>query len=225
MKHKLPTMKQLVDLATADAFLTKQVHRVATTIKDGWTTYEKAMTMAGAVLLIKPKTAIEIGVWSGKALIPIAAAIKENGHGTAYGIDPFSTAASAEGQTGEHLDWWSKVDHDSIHKKLIDNISSFGVKDVALLIRKRSDDVEPFESQLLTIDGNHGDQAIRDVARFASRVSVGGIVFLDDLEWVGSSGASVLTSILVLEAMGFKECFRYKTDADNWGCWIRTSKP
>ena len=221
MKHKLPTMKQLVDLATADSFLTKQVHRVATTIKDGWTTYEKAMTMAGAVLLIKPKTAIEIGTYTGRALIPLAIAMKENGCGMAYGIDPYSTQASVEGQIGEHVDWWSELDHDAIKAKFLANVEAFGTHDVAKLIQKCSDEVTPFDCQILSVDGNHGEQAIRDVARFAPKVTKDGFVFLDDLEWQGATGSSVQTSILVLEAIGFKECFPYNTKDDEWGMWQR----
>lgn len=221
MKHKHPTMKQLVDLATADVFLTKQIHRVATTIKDGWTTYEKAMTMAGAVLLTKPKTAIEIGTYTGRALIPLALAMKENGCGTAYGIDPYLPSESAKGQVGEHLAWWTKLDHESIKAKFLTNVDAFGTHDVAKLIQKRSDDVTPFECQLLSVDGNHGEQAIRDVARFAPKVAKDGFVFLDDLEWEGSTGSSVQTSILVLEGFGFKECFRFKTASDDWGMWQR----
>lgn len=219
-KSKLPTLAELIAKVEEFPELAKQIKRVPVEIQDGWTTETKAMALAGAILTAPTMHCMEIGVWCGRGLIPMALTQRFLGKGyLASGIDPYSAPESSKGQTGEHLDWWSKVDHESIYKKLLENIEKFRVGNSIKLDRQNSDDVFPFDSSVLSIDGNHGDQAIRDVARFAPKVVKGGFVFLDDLNWTGATGQSVLTSILVLEALGFKECFRYKTDNDDWGCW------
>lgn len=52
--------------------------------------------------------------------------------------------------------------------------------------RSRSDDATPPEGiDLLHIDGNHTEQALRDVDRYASNVIIGGMLVLDDLDWEG----------------------------------------
>ncbi len=64
---------------------------------DGWTSQAKASALAAIVLTMKPAMAIEIGVWAGKGLLPIAFAMREVGGGIVTGIDPssVSTAYSA----------------------------------------------------------------------------------------------------------------------------------
>jgi hypothetical protein len=55
------------------------------------------------------------------------------------------------------------------------------------------------------VDGNHTEQAIRDVRRFSQNVMLGGIVCLDDILW--ESGA-VSQAGEILKTMGFEELYR-----------------
>src|SRR5208283_4602386 len=147
----------------------------------GWCTPEKMRALASIVLALRPETVVEIGVWSGKSLIPMALACKLLGKGRVIGIDPFDSVASVEGQIPIVADWWRKVDHDGVLRFFLEKVKHFGVQDYVTFIRKRSDDVIPDrEIGLLHVDGNHALQAVRDVERFAPRVAPGGIVVLDD---------------------------------------------
>ena len=75
--------------------------------------------------------------------------------------------------------------------------------------RERSDvSIVPAGISLAHIDGNHGDQAINDVERFAPNVRVGGIVILDDFHW---SSGSVKRGGARLEEMGFKPLYDIDT--------------
>ncbi len=101
-------------------------------------------------------------------------------------IDPWSAPASCEGQGSEDAAWWSTVDHDEALRVLLARISRHGVAALCEVVRERSDVAQvPPRIDLLHVDGNHADQAMRDVQRFAGAVPVGGILVLDDVEWRG----------------------------------------
>ncbi len=162
-------------------------------------------------------TALEIGVWAGRSLLPVAFAMKEKGSGIIHGIDPYTAAASADGEFGENLEWWNNQKmHDDIKAKFWNHVNKFDVKSRVMLWEKRSDDVTPSDYPTLDlchIDGNHTDQAIRDAERFGPLVRLGGIVVCDDLKW---QGGGPLRAIDTLEDMGFVEVFRVEGDGDCW---------
>src|SRR4051812_47320274 len=84
-------------------------------VREGWCTVDKAKTLAASVLAIRPGTVVQIGVWAGRSLIPMALACQSVHKGIVIGIDPWSPDASAEGQIGENLAWWKDVaPHESI---------------------------------------------------------------------------------------------------------------
>lgn len=196
--------------------------KAVTDLPHGWTSYEKAKTLAGIILALRPACVVEIGVWSGRGTIACALALKEVGHGKCYGIDPYDPAASAEGQTGENLAWWSKQDHEFMYRYCLDQIRAFIVEDYAEIVRKRSDDVEPHTLPnsigLLVCDGNHGPQAVKDVQRFAPRVHVGGFIVMDDLHW---QDGGVSQGVDYLLANGFSENYRVNKPGDDWAVFQR----
>lgn len=177
------------------------------TLKHGWCSMEKAGHLAATIFALRPSVVVEIGVWGGRSLLPMAMALKATGQGQMIGIDPWEPAESVKGQEGEHLAWWRSVDHELVHGYFMEHLRSLKLDNV-LIHRLRSDDVEPPESiGVLHIDGNHGEQMIRDVYRFASRVQPGGFCFCDDLGWEGGAGAVAVDS---LAGMGFVR--RYDCD-------------
>ena len=58
----------------------------------------------------------------------------------------------------------------------------------------------PEQIGLLVVDGNHGEQSIRDVQRWAPNVTRSGYVYMDDLNW---SGGAVQEAERLLLKMGF----------------------
>jgi hypothetical protein len=197
-----------------------------TDLPHGWTSYEKAKTLAGIILAKRPSVVVEIGVWSGRGLISCALACREVGYGKCFGIDPYEAAASVDGQTGENKAWWGTRNHDEMFHYCNAMIDEFEVKDIATVMRMRSDDVIPereFTNSigLLSVDGNHGPQALRDVQRFTPHVRVGGFVVLDDLHW---DGGAVGASVEWLLSNGFIEHFRVQKPGDDWAVFQRVRK-
>lgn len=181
----------------------------------GWCSLEKAFTLASIVMASRPKLCVEIGVWAGKSLVPVALACREIGYGKVIAIDPWKAEASVEGQLHPaDREWWSNQSHhDLIFDQFNQTLATLKLRNIVEVIRKTSDEVEPpKEIGICHIDGNHADQAIRDVERYAPNIVPGGYLVLDDLGW---STGSVGRAIEKLPALGFQELFR-QTQGDQW---------
>lgn len=189
-------------------------------MRDGWSTLEFNVQCAQIVLTTAPACAVEIGVYGGRTTVAIALAMKALGHGVIHAVDPWEAAASVEGQVHPNdREWWGKLDHERIYRGCLTAIETWGVKDHVIVHRARSDDVTPPpEIGLLIVDGNHGPQSIRDVARFAPAVPVGGWAYLDDLDW---SGGAVRQAERNMLALGFEFAFA----RDKGAFFRRISKP
>ena len=178
----------------------------------GWCSVVKAQALAAAVLTLRPKVSVEIGVFGGRSLLPMALAHKETGIGTIIGIDPWSNSASAQGQLNpDDLSFWSTCDHEAIYRDFTERVQLTGTGDVINIIRSRSDDVRPPKViDLAHLDGNHGEQALRDAKRFTPNIRVGGLCFLDDLDW---SGGAVRKAEQFIQSIGFTMLYSMDTGA------------
>lgn len=105
----------------------------------------------------------------------------------AVAIDAWSTDASCAGQTGDDRTWWSTQSHDQARQAFLDRLAKHDLATICDVIPRGADEVSPPERgiEILHIDGNHGEQAMRDVERFAPAVEIGGVLILDDLAWSG----------------------------------------
>lgn len=195
-------------MSNLSATLTK-IDSVVANFKHGWCTVEKAHALAAAVFTLRPAVIVEIGVWGGRSLFPMAIAAKAVGNGQVIAIDPWSADESAKGLNGKHLDWWRQVNHEEIYQFFRGQMQSLNLGNITVE-RNRSDDVKPPANiGLLHLDGNHhSQQIIRDIDRFASRVMMGGLCFCDDLNWDGDDRK--WSAMGLLASMGFIE--RYKMD-------------
>lgn len=188
----------------------------------GWCPLEKAYDLAALVLALKPKVTVETGVFGGKSLLPMALACRANGFGEVTGIDPWSPQASTEGYTGENFEWWGKLNHEEIYQRFIANLARLDLSNTVKVMRAKSDDVGPPQTiDLLHLDSQHTEMALREVKRFGSRVRIGGIVVMDDLAWVNSGIAHVAQAVELLLESGFIELYRTVIPTGNWGVFQR----
>lgn len=171
----------------------------------GWTTVNKAHRFAAVVYALQPEVCVEIGVWCGRGSLAIALALKSVGRGVIHSIDPWSPVASVEGQFEADANHWKKADHEGAYRCFLEQIQRLDLSAQIKVVRDRSDAVTPPENiGFLVIDGNHGDVAILDVKRYAPKVLIGGLVYMDDLDW---STGSVRRASELLKSMGFKEVY------------------
>lgn len=150
----------------------------------GWCTVDRAQALASAVYTLRPSLSIIIGIWSGRDMLSMALAHKYIGKGKVIGIDPWFAKVSVQGQSGDHAKFWSnQVSHEEAYKEFMKNRNSLGLIDHAEAFRMPSNEFTPIDAGIIVIDGNHGPQAAIDAERYAPKVLMGGILYLDDLEW------------------------------------------
>lgn len=183
---------------------------------EGWCSKQKASVLIDLVRFKKPKIVVEIGVFGGKSLVPMAFAVRENGYGKVYGIDPWDKLSSTEGMDGVNYEWWNSIDHLKILNGLKARIHEFNLDDQIELIQATSEDAEPIGPiSLLHIDGNHSEKtSFIDVTKWVPLVEKGGLVIFDDVNWSTTKSA--------VEWLD-NNCIRFSQfSGDNiWGIWVK----
>lgn len=153
---------------------------------EGWTTPERGIEMAELVLETKPDTIVEIGCFGARSTIAMALALRENGKGKIYTIDPWKKEAALEGENQANQEWWDRVDLNWIHNKAMEAIWRNGLDGWATVIREHSQNIIGLFNNIdmLCIDGNHSEVASsRDVEAFLPLVRYGGAIWFDDSNW------------------------------------------
>lgn len=189
---------------------------------DGWCSYRKAGFLMDLILKAKPQVVLEIGVWGGKSLIPMAYALKANGSGVIYGIDPWSTEASLEEVKDEsNIAYWGTIDHENVMNWLIVKLFQFELKNHVQLIRSTSADAPLIaDIDILHIDGNHSDKtSYLDVTKWVPLVKSGGWIIFDDMTWYEKGSFTTAHAVEWLDA----HCIRVAVFNDNclWGAWVK----
>jgi hypothetical protein len=106
------------------------------------------------------------------------------------------------------------VDLERIYRDFVSAVGRLRLDEFVVPVRAKSDDVAPQISiDLLHVDGAHTDQATRDVRRFANNIRIGGLCFMDDIDWTNGSGTTVKTAVAELHSMGFVELYKVGTGA------------
>ena len=186
--------------------LQSKVEGALAAMQHGWCSIEKAQTLAAAVLALRPSLVVEIGVYAGRSLIPMALAMQHLGQGKVIGIDPFDARVSAAGEVEENAEWWASFDHKQIEDAFLSAVDALELNPFVEHWKLPSDEATPPENiGILHVDGSHTEQAIRDVKRYARNVMIGGLVCMDDILW---DGGAVSEAAELLKTMGFEELYR-----------------
>lgn len=164
---------------------------------EGWTTPERCLEMYDLILEFKPETVVEIGVFGGRTLIAMALAVRQNGIGKVYGMDPWKLEAAIEAEPeGPQKDWWKNVNLHSMHKLTMEAIWNNGLDEWAIVIRAASQHLPhlfPGGIGVLNLDGNHSEAAsCRDVNNYVPQLWHNGLVFMDDTDWRSTQKAQSL---------------------------------
>lgn len=188
------------------AYTAKTIEYVLPTLP-GWCTVQKGLKMAETVVLEKPVTCVELGVFGGRSLVALALALKELGRGKVYGVDPYTAAASLEGKNDPENDaWWSQLSYDEIHAAAVKAVEDLNLTSHAEIFRMRSQDAAArFERiDLLHQDSNHSEEvSCAEVDLYSKLLKPGGIWIMDDTDWQTTRKA--LGKLL---GLGFEEVHR-----------------
>ena len=189
---------------------------------EGWCSPQKGAILVDLVLKVKPKKILEIGVWGGKSYIPMAYALKVNGMGIIYGIDPWESSESVkEIMNDANRAFWGWADHNAVMQGLIHKIGLFELGDQTKLMKVTSEAAEPiYDIDILHIDGNHSDKtSYHDVTKWVPYVRKGGWIIFDDMTWHENGMDTTARAVEWLNVNCMK--FAQFSDSCVWGIWVK----
>jgi len=168
----------------------------------GWCSKEKALNFIDLVLEVRPQVCVEIGVYGGRSIFPVAKALKFLGQGIAIGIDSWDRIDCMKYldtvvEDPLHADAWGRTDLDSIYRSYLDMISRHNLEKYCetrkLSSEKAASTIDVID--ILYIDGNHSEIiSVQDVRLYLPKVRYGGYIWLNDSKWRSLGAAYYLLS-------------------------------
>ena len=188
----------------------------------GWCPDVRAAFFIDVIGKTKPDVIVEIGVWGGKSLIPMACALKSNQRGIIFGIDPWQSSESVQWvMIDANRNFWQNANHEWVYQDLVQKIAQFHLENQIKLIKATSEAAPAIHGiDLLHIDGNHSDPtSYLDVTKWVPLVRAGGWIVLDDMTWSENGMATEARAVEWLNA----NCLKLAefTDVSTWGVWIK----
>lgn len=183
---------------------------------EGWCSKEKASAFIDLVLQEKPKVYVEIGVFAGASLFPVASALKFlNNGGFIIGIDPWNNKECTKNFDplihDSFVTWWNNIHLEWIYHSVLNLVRQENLEDYRLLMRTTSEKAAVFieEIDILYLDGNHSIQSLsKDVDLYVPKVRSGGYIWLND--FTRENIKKVLDQLL--------QCCEYISSVDNGNC-------
>jgi len=159
----------------------------------GWLTPDVGAAMRNLIWKTKPEVCVEIGVFAGKSLINTALALKENGHGIVYGIDPWRLDVALAGASPDEFDW-NKADLDAVHYDCMRAIWEHGLDRYAIVVRSDAYNARVMfrcgDINILYVDGGHSEESSsKDVSFYLPLVAKCGHIWMDDTNYASLSKA------------------------------------
>ncbi len=156
----------------------------------GWCSEEKALNFMDLVMEVQPDTCVEIGVFAGKSLYPVAATLKYLNHGVVIAIDPWDKMECIkyydETKDQEDLKWWSSLNLNYIYYSFLDLLYKHELENYCKIFRYTSEKAASMIGtiDILYIDGNHSEPvSMRDVELYLPKVRSGGYIWMNDTQW------------------------------------------
>lgn len=197
--------------------LLKEVTRSWASIYEGWCVFDKAIELSEFIVERRPMCIVEIGIFSGKSLIPMAVAAKSIG-AEVWGVDPWTVEACVEGSNDEATNqYWREMDKsgtlERIRKDFMRDMARNGVdRTIRVLMAHDLNVIQFFGDDtigLLHLDSNHSPEvSLRSVQDWSKKVEHGGLFCMDDIDWAQQAKA--------VEWMKTNTEFKMLKEHDKW---------
>lgn len=191
-----------------------QVHEACESLT-GWCSDNQAEILIDIVLRDRPETLLQVGVFGGNALIPLAAALKANGKGTLYAADPASLPRMPdESESGSSGFFGSAFNLKLFREYLIERIHEFELNDQIVFF---DGEFSLSEIDMIYLDGGCSALSLeREVVRWIPLLRSRGWVIMT---WFGNSSEGASKALEWLD----RNCFPFARFKENifWGIWIK----
>jgi cephalosporin hydroxylase len=186
----------------------------------GWCTTEKAKKLMELVIECNPVLSVELGVFGGRSLLPIALMSKQlNPNSKVIGIDAWSLTQAIEGnnETSNNT-WWSNINYTEIFNYTKDLMVKNNVNDIVELWKESSKNAAiKFEDESIDIlhqDSNHSEEVTcAEVELYWNKVRERGYWIFDDTNWPTTQKAQDL-----LLSRGYIEYYNHNNE---WKVYLR----
>jgi hypothetical protein len=188
LRYLLFIQKMVEDIYT-------QIDKIIPTLH-GWCPPEKAKKMVEIITTQSSPLCVELGVFAGRSLLPIAWGCKLSG-GRTIGIDPWAPSSSLEGHNSpENNTWWNKIDYEFFYTYTCKLMETHNVKDIVTIYRQTSRDaIGHFDDQSIDFlhqDGNHSEEVtMEEVTTWLPKLKKGGYWVFDDANWETTKSAQI----------------------------------
>lgn len=181
--------------------------RVIKYLDNSWCSSKKAELLMDLIFAIRPKICVEVGVFSGSSVLPVAATLNYLKTGCIYAIDAWSNldAVKYMSTSDPNYTWWSQVNMKEAKNKFTVLINQWHLRSCCYVIHATSEMAisQIPEIDFLHLDGNFCEEgALIDVGLFLPRVKPGGYVLLSNLFQVIDNKLTRMSSMWRL----FDEC-------------------
>lgn len=188
----------------------------------GWCPPEKARYLYEIVSEHKPEIVLEIGIYAGKSLFPMAVAAEAYG-GRVIGIEPFSVLPTQEGiNPKENDDWWRSVNYNDLEHTFMTSVAKWELEPTIQLLKKTSKAAladMPSEIGVIHQDSNHSEEvSFWETEHYAPLLKKGGFYILDDIDWNIDGKLTNEKSIALLDSMFTRVKWQNKGESQ-WGAW------
>lgn len=154
---------------------------------EGWCSKEKAAAFIDLVMEVKPDTCVEVGVFGGSSVFPVASALKFLGHGVIIAIDPWDKIETIKYfdpvEDKVNLNWWGKLNFDYIYNSYLKMVKKFEFEQYVQTIKATSE-IAAFQIgmiDILHLDGNFTEQVSKlDAMIYVPKVRSGGYIWIND---------------------------------------------
>ncbi len=156
----------------------------------GWCSKEKAMSFMDLVFETKPKLCVEVGVYGGSSIFPVATALKLLGEGVVVGVDPWDKLECLKYfdpvEDAKDLEWWGKINLSFIYTSYITMLKRFELEECCITMKTTSEKAALVldNIDILYLDGNHAEVVMeKDAKLYLPKVRSGGYIWINDSLW------------------------------------------
>lgn len=182
-------------------------NRVIKYVENSWCSAKKAELLMDLIFAVRPEVCVEVGVFSGSSVLPVAATLKYLKTGRIYAIDAWSNLDAVKHMSTKdpNYNWWAHVNMKAVKNTFTTLINQWNLNSCCSVIHATSEMAihQIPEIDFLHLDGNFCEEdALLDVELFLPKVKSGGYVLLSNLFQVIDNKLTRMSSMWRL----FDEC-------------------
>lgn len=159
---------------------------VSSYLGKGWCSQEKLNLLMDLIAIEQPQVCVEVGVFAGDSLLPVASALSFVGQGTVYAIDAWSNSEAVKywSEKDPNKAWWSTVKMEDALLNFQTRLDYWKLQPYCEVVQQPSSlavDLIP-EIDFLHLDGDYSEQgSTLDVELYLPKVKSGGYILLSNL--------------------------------------------